>query len=125
MSEDSINNNSKSDWEAIEKMSDEDIDLSDIPEISEEQMARAVKYVAGQPVERGKTRINMYLDKEIVAYFKEKAGGRGYQTLINDTLREVMYTIDLESKLRRIIREELSNDYKTNSNDDLRMTSDE
>jgi hypothetical protein len=29
----------------------------------------------------------MYLDADLVAFFKAKAGGRGYQTLINETLR--------------------------------------
>lgn len=34
-------------------MPDEDIDLSDIPEVTEEQMRRAVLRVGGKPVERG------------------------------------------------------------------------
>jgi uncharacterized protein (DUF4415 family) len=37
----------------------------------------------------GKTRVNIHLDNEIIADFKEKAGaGGGYQTLINAALRE-------------------------------------
>jgi hypothetical protein len=50
----------------------------------------------------------MYLDTEIVAYFKAKAGGRGYQTLINETLKDSMRAEDNEVLLRRIIREELA-----------------
>lgn len=118
MSKNSSENNSKTDWDALDKMTDADIDFSDIPEITADQMARAVKRVGGKPVERGKTRVNMYLDNDIVAYFKEKAGGRGYQTLINESLREVIYTIDLESKLRKIIREELNAEYKLKNDDD-------
>jgi uncharacterized protein (DUF4415 family) len=30
----------------------------------------------------------MYLDAAIVAYFKAQARGRGYQTLINEVLKE-------------------------------------
>ena len=42
-----------------------------------------------------------------IEYFKAKAGERGYQTLINDTLRQAVERVDLEESLRRIIREEM------------------
>lgn len=60
----------------------------------------------------GKTRITIYLDDDIIAAFREKGDefGRGYQTLINDALREALSktesTVDAKT-LRRIIREEL------------------
>jgi len=38
---------------------------------------------------------------------KALAGERGYQTLINDTLRRVIQSEHLEANLRRIIREEI------------------
>ena len=88
-------------------MSERDIDLSEIPEITEEQMKRAVLRVGGEPVAKGKIRVNMFLDADIVAYFKAKAGGRGYQTLINGTLRSSILAADLETVLRRVVREEL------------------
>jgi len=110
MSKNSTKNHSKTDWAALEKMTDEEIDFSDIPEITEEQMAKAVMKVRGKPVERGKMRVNMYLDKDIVAFFKEKAGGRGYQTLINESLRQAMANEGLETTLRRVIREEMQHD---------------
>ncbi|HEX19938.1 MAG TPA: CopG family transcriptional regulator [Acidiferrobacteraceae bacterium] len=62
--------------------------------------------------QKGKTRITMYLDDDILEAFREKAdaAGRGYQTLINDTLREYLSKsnkpVDVET-LRRILREEL------------------
>lgn len=34
-----------------------------------------------------KTRINIHLDNDVLAYFKQLAGDRGYQTLINRALR--------------------------------------
>ena len=89
-------------------MQDEDIDLSEVPEVTEEQMARAVLRVGRVPVTRGKRRVNMFLDAFIVEYFKAKAGERGYQTLMNDALAEYIRSHDLEDTVRRVIREELS-----------------
>lgn len=98
---------SETDWERIDAMRDEDIDLSDIPEITEAQMASAVLRVNGKRIERGKQRVNMFLDTIIVEYFKAKAGDRGYQTLINAALGEYIQNHDLKEDLRHIVREEL------------------
>ena len=54
-----------------------------------------------------KQRINIYLDQAIIAYFKDKAGERGYQTLINDSLREAMHRSSFEATIRQTIKEEL------------------
>jgi len=81
--------------------------LSEIPEITEEQMAHAQLRIGGRPLSREKVRINIMLDEQIIAYFKAKAGGRGYQTLINDALNEMILHQDLETMIRRIVREEL------------------
>jgi len=88
-------------------MRDEDIDTSEIPEMTIEDLKRAALRIGGKPVPRGKVRINILLDVEVVAYFKAQAGGRGYQTLINEALKASMRDRDLESAIRRIIREEL------------------
>ena len=98
---------SQTDWKRITTMQDKDIDLSDIPEVTEEQMARAKMRIAGKPVAKGKVRGNIFLDAEVVAYFKTKAGGRGYQTLINEALKANIRNHELETILRRVIREEL------------------
>ena len=103
----SKNKASQTDWEDVDALQDKDIDLSDIPEITEEQMAQAVLRVGGQEVPR-KVRVTMFLDAAIVAYFKAQAGGRGYQTLINETLKENVRERNLETVLRRVIREELT-----------------
>jgi hypothetical protein len=47
---------SQTDWERITAMQDNDIDLSDIPEVTEEQMARAKTRIAGKSVAKGKVR---------------------------------------------------------------------
>lgn len=108
MSKDSTLRDSQTDWMRLSTMKDEDIDLSDIPEVTDAQMARVTLRIGGEPVPKGKVRVNMYLDAAIVAYFKAQAGGRGYQTLINEALKESIREQDLEATLRRVIREEMT-----------------
>lgn len=55
----------------------------------------------------GKQRVSIMLDGSIIAFFKAKAGARGYQTLINQALHQAMSGEQIESALRRVIREEL------------------
>jgi len=55
----------------------------------------------------GKQRVSIMLDGSIIAFFKAKAGERGYQTLINQALHQVMTGEQIESTLRRVIREEM------------------
>ena len=54
-----------------------------------------------------KRRINIFLDSATLDYFKDKAGGRGYQTLINETLKQAMQAENLEAVVRKTIQEEL------------------
>lgn len=61
---------------------------------------------------KGKTRMTIRLDEELVDWFKARvneAGGGNYQTLINAALREYVEqkAEPLEDILRRIVREEL------------------
>ena len=88
---------SQTDWDRIEAMQDEDIDLSEISEVTEEQMKQAVLRVGGKPVERSQRRVDILLDALIVEYFKAKAGEQGYQVLINQALAEYILakTVDL------------------------------
>ncbi|MDR1935764.1 MAG: BrnA antitoxin family protein [Candidatus Accumulibacter sp.] len=55
----------------------------------------------------GKQRVSIMLDAAVIAFFKAKAGGRGYQTLINQALMDAIQTETLETTLRRVIRSEL------------------
>lgn len=64
------------------------------------------------PVPKGKTRITIRLDDDVVEWFKsqvEAASGGNYQSLINAALRDHMRRVDepLEKTLRRVLREEL------------------
>ena len=64
------------------------------------------------PVPKGKTRITIRLDEDVITWFRtqvEKAGGGNYQSLINDALRQhIAQTREpLEETLRRVVREEI------------------
>jgi uncharacterized protein (DUF4415 family) len=66
------------------------------------------------PVAKGKTRITIRLDDDILDWFRkqvDRAGGGNYQSLINIALRQYVQNArePLEDTLRRVIREELSN----------------
>ncbi len=66
-----------------------------------------------EPEPRGKTRITIRLDEDIVDAFLKEAdasgGAVGYQTLINNALRQHIEgkAPKLEDTLRRILREEI------------------
>ena len=60
----------------------------------------------------GKTRITIYIDDSILEEFRERADrqGRGYQTMMNEALREYLEQSSTpldESTLRRVLREVL------------------
>jgi uncharacterized protein (DUF4415 family) len=75
------------DWERLDAMTDEDINLSDIPEITPEMFARAVVRHGLKP-EPTKEQITLRIDSDVLAWFR--AQGRGYQTRINALLRAYM-----------------------------------
>ena len=66
---------------------DDQIDYSDIPELTDEQFAKNERGVYYRPV---KKRITARIDKDILAWLK--AGGKGYQTRMNNILRHAMQT---------------------------------
>lgn len=64
------------------------------------------------PVPKGKVRITIRLDEDVVAWFRsqvEEAGCGNYQSLMNDALRHhiAQRREPLEETLRRVIREEI------------------
>jgi uncharacterized protein (DUF4415 family) len=81
---------SETDWARIDAMSDEDIDFSDIPEITEEQIQRARRRFGGVEIEPGKRPLQVLLDESIVNYLMASAGTRSYHTLVNAALSEYM-----------------------------------
>lgn len=85
-------------------------DLSETPitqaDIASGQL-KLVKRNAAGAVVQSKQRINIFLDAATVQYFKAKAGERGYQTLINETLKQSIQAESLEGVIRKTIRDEL------------------
>ena len=71
------------------------------------------RIIPAEPEPPGKTRITIRLDDDLIDYFMKQAdacgGSIGYQTLINQALRQVVEGAapKLEETLRRILREEL------------------
>lgn len=69
---------------SLDDMEDDEIDTSDIPEITDWSGAR--RGVFYRPVKR---QLTLRMDADIIAWFKLKSpGGKGYQTLINNALRD-------------------------------------
>ena len=63
-------------------------------------------------VPKGKTRITIRIDDDVLGWFRERveqAGGGNYQTMMNAALREYIRSTaePLEETLRRVLREEL------------------
>lgn len=46
-----------------------------------------------------KQRVNNYLDTAIVEHFKAKAGEGGYQTMINDALKQALLVESIETTI--------------------------
>ncbi len=74
------NKRTKSDLQRIDRITDEEIDYSDIPEVDAAffETARVI-------VPPGKKQVTIRLDNDVLAWLKDQ--GRGYQTKINAILR--------------------------------------
>lgn len=67
-------------------MRDEDIDLSDAPEITPEMFAKAIVRRGLKP--RTKKQVTLRIDSDVLEWYRKQ--GRGYQTRINLLLRAYM-----------------------------------
>ncbi len=85
----------------LAKMSDAEIDYSDIPELPAEFWENAEVVF---PEVKEKQLISIRLDREILAYFK--AEGKGYQTRINTVLKTY---IDAQRRRRKVLAQKASN----------------
>jgi uncharacterized protein (DUF4415 family) len=91
----------------------------DAPVLTQARFDRAQFRVAGRAASRAewqaavrgritKQRISIMLDAPIVSHYKAIAGERGYQTLINNTLRRAVEAEHFMQDMRAAIREELA-----------------
>jgi uncharacterized protein (DUF4415 family) len=82
-----ISKRSETDWERVRNMKDEDIDLSDIPELTPEFFVNGIVRKGLKPVPR-KNQLTLRIDQDVIEFFKQE--GKGYQTKINQLLRAYM-----------------------------------
>ncbi|HEN8801283.1 TPA: BrnA antitoxin family protein [Pseudomonas putida] len=80
---------SKTDWSRLARQDDQAIDTSDIPELNDDFFREAELRVPA------KQTVTIRLDTDVLAWFKEQGGG--YQTRINQLLRQYMQA---QQKLR-------------------------
>jgi len=85
--------------------------MRDEYDFSKAKRADEIPHLAELQLEvKGKTRITILLDNDVLATFRARAEaeGIGYQTLVNAALREVVGSRPVdEQTLRRVLREEL------------------
>ncbi|QKL01232.1 hypothetical protein GEV39_07285 [Pseudomonas sp. NY5710] len=74
---------SKTDWGRLARQDDKDIDTTDIPELDQAFFRQAELHVPA------KQAVTIRLDADVLAWFKEQ--GSGYQTRINQLLRQYMH----------------------------------
>ena len=79
-----ISRKSQTDLDRVDKIKDNDIDLSDNPEITPEMFAKSIVRKGLKPVKR-KAQITLRIDEDVLAWFKNQ--GPGYQTHINSLLK--------------------------------------
>lgn len=74
MSSDSTSNNSETDWARLDTMSDQDIDLSDCPEVTPDMFSRAVvRRAPGQkstPSGAEKSMVTVTIDRDVLEWFE-------------------------------------------------------
>jgi len=81
-------------------MQDEDIDLSDSPELTPEMFAKAIVRRGLKPRPK-KVQFTFRLEEDVLAWFR--AQGAGYQTQINNLLRAYMEAQKQQGKLQAVI----------------------
>ena len=79
MNKNNSQNTSRTDWAALEAMTDDEIDYSDIPPLTEEFFKNATLRI---PANQASTLVQ--LEPDIIEWFKEQ--GMDYQALINQAL---------------------------------------
>lgn len=80
-----LSEDQKTELERLAQMSDDSIDTSDIPELTEAFWQNAQRGRFYKPVKESTT---IRVDADVLHWLKSK--GRGYQTRINAILREAM-----------------------------------
>ena len=77
MSVSNLNSSSKTNWERLDAMTDEEIDMSDSPPLTEEFFARAVWMMPGEPSPHPSVKIELALDPSLLAWFQAQGQDHG------------------------------------------------
>jgi uncharacterized protein (DUF4415 family) len=93
-------NNSATDWERIDAMQEENIDLSDSPELTPEMFAKAVVRHGLQPRPK-KIQFTLRVEEDVLAWFRSQ--GAGYQTQMNNLLRAYMEARNQHGQIQSVI----------------------
>jgi uncharacterized protein (DUF4415 family) len=72
---------------ALAEMPDSEIDYSDIPQLTEEELEQFVPRAFYRPI---KKHTSFRIDADILAWLKHRSNGKGYQSHVNAILREAM-----------------------------------
>ena len=89
------------DFERLDAMRDEDIDLSEIPEWTDEMFARAVA-IPPLSEREPKEELTVLLDRDVAEWYRNL--GEGYSVLINFALRANMQEQVRKQRQRRTRR---------------------
>lgn len=81
MNRENFRSTSRTNWQALEAMSDEDIDYSDIPPLTDEFFERATLRI---PINQAQNLVQ--LDPDVKQWFQNQ--GDQYNALINSVLRQ-------------------------------------
>ncbi|ARU59613.1 hypothetical protein A4U49_00010 (plasmid) [Acidithiobacillus ferrivorans] len=84
---------SQTDWNRLDALGDDDIDYSDVPELSADfwKEAKVLDQGAKKP-------ITIRVDQDVITWFKSR-GGR-YQVLMNQVLRQYMENLEKHGQSR-------------------------
>lgn len=81
MKEKPITKPSRTDWERVSAMGDEEIDYSDIPPLREDFFKDAqIRWP------EKKKQVTLRIDPDVIEFFRKQ--GKGYQSMINAVLRK-------------------------------------
>lgn len=81
MNENDLNNISRTNWEALESMSDDEIDYSDIPPLTDEFFEKATLRLLATQAQN-----LIQIDPDVIAWFQSQ--DVEYKKLINSILRQ-------------------------------------
>ena len=84
MKKKNISRKSQTDWDRVDKLQDNKINISDNPEVTPEMFAKSIVRKGLKPVKR-KTQVTLRIDEDVLTWFKKQ--GSGYQTHINSLLK--------------------------------------